>query len=155
MPFVQDSIAIDINEDGRMDLILYQSNNSGPGGYVLQLLISQPSGGFVDETSARLPLQTHQQNGAGFPRFRVGDLNGDGHADILVKLFSNDFSGEVIDFYLNDGTGKFSRVPDLPFAELRPGFLPIDLTNDGYDDFVMQGDPVADGAQILVIRAQP
>lgn len=154
LPSVNDSAAVDINGDDLADLILFQIPESSPGGYVLQLLIAQPDGGFQDATEERLPQQVNQQQGAGIPQFRVGDINGDEHPDIMVKLFSNDFSSSVSDFFLNDGVGNFRRLDETLFDAVSPNFLPLDVTNNGYDDFVVPADPVADGAQFLIIHAQ-
>lgn len=155
LPAVQDSVAADINNDGRDDLILMQNpNNFGPG-YALQLLVSHPTGGLQDETELRLPTQINLENGAGNSTVQLGDLNGDNRFDILVKMWTNDFAGKITDFYLNDGNGMFSRLPASTFQNVSPLFIPIDVTNDGYTDFIFLDLTSSGENQLSLIRAQP
>jgi hypothetical protein len=107
-------LLLDLNKDGFDDLVLYETPAlSGPGSpvsgqpYKLQLLISNGDGTFRDETNARLPVQS--STGIHAPDVSVGDINSDGLPDLLVSLFSPDFSParNVSDFFVNQGGGVF------------------------------------------------
>ncbi len=156
LSIVQDSEAIDLNHDGRDDLVLFQTPAGFAPGYAFQVLISHPGAAFRDETESRLPTQTNQTNGASLPRFYLADFDGDGARDISLKLFGNNFQvgNEVSDFLLNDGCGVFSRLAAAKFTNLNPDSVPIDINGDGYDDFVYDGFR-SDEAKIFVVSALP
>ena len=129
---VMDATALDLNRDGRLDLVLTYEIDSYQSGR-LQVLINHGSGGFVDETAARIGDPTNPINWS--VRTIVADINGDGHADLLLGNMSDQ------PLYLNDGTGRFVQMPlgVMPgnrFDQTRVG----DLNGDGrLDLFAVRG----------------
>jgi hypothetical protein len=104
---------IDLNGDGRPDLILSVTNGGAAGtsdfytvGY-LQVLINDGGGHFHDETAVRLPQST-QPNGGWIKFVQAIDLTGDGAADLVTQWWSP--TGITTKIFLNDGAGKFSSV---------------------------------------------
>jgi hypothetical protein len=78
--------------------------------------------------------------------FIVGDVNGDGFKDLIVKHLASPL---IIKTYLNDGTGKFTTTaPPLSANEII--LAASDLNGDGKDDLI-----VSDLSQIRYRLTQP
>lgn len=108
-----DILAIDVNADGRLDLVLSQTAESPfYAGRGLQILIQQSNGAFVDESSARLPGFDASAPWAMF--VDDVDLNGDGHVDLLL----NGSSLTAPSAFMNAGNGVFLPAgPNTGFPE--------------------------------------
>jgi Ca2+-binding RTX toxin-like protein len=135
-------VVADFNSDGRMDVYIVDSNveiyPSMPNpGAQNRLLLSSGLTGFVDAT-ANLPQQLK------FPHSTTaGDINGDGHVDIIVgDIFGG--TPPTADPYilLGDGAGNFSRSdtllpPDVESGIANPSsILLFDADGDSDLDFV-------------------
>jgi hypothetical protein len=98
-----DIVSIDVNHDGKPDLILSQVPNTPVfyGSGKLQVLTNQGNGTFLDETSKYLPNQQPNQRWTQF--IRLVDLNGDGCTDIVLQT---DFPGpsDVVAYLCSSGS---------------------------------------------------
>ena len=108
-------IAADVDADGDPDLVVA---NAGPD----FVWINDGSGGFTDESAARLPgFDDVSQDIA------AGDIDGDGDIDLV---FGNEARNRL---YRNDGAGRFGDAP-LPLRntpeETRDVHL-VDVDGDG------------------------
>jgi len=137
-----DVLAADLNHDGNLDLV-----GSGWGTHgALMVWLGDGAGNW----SSTNPLEK-----GSFYGLTIGDLNGDGHFDILAGSHRNG-----VRIFLGDGRGDFTRrmspdeviarraksqkltaagVGDLPRPEKNRSFwqvLAIDLDNDGRDDIL-------------------
>lgn len=128
-----DTRPIDLNGDGRNDVVL-----TGSGGYGAQYLgrylLRQEDGSLADcTTSHGLP-----ENGV---PIWIRDLTGDGRPEILIV--ANKAGEHAGGLFLNDGHGKFTRVegPLTNFLERRGPYLirayQADFDNDGLLDLVL------------------
>lgn len=140
---VLDFHPIDLDGDGNLDLLVSEANANGNGARV-QVLMSNGTGGFRDE-SARFPTD--------FPfvdtrfgqfwiyQFETIHFNDDGAPDIYVQL--NDIVGKGAVF-VNNGHGFFAQVPADTFAGATvpfPGFgawdgptlFPVPRSGPGFD----------------------
>jgi hypothetical protein len=104
---------LDLNGDGRPDLIFSVTNGGTPGtsdfytvGY-MQFLINDGGGHFHDETAARLPQST-QPDGGWIKFIQAIDLNGDNASDLVTQWWTS--TGIFTKVYLNDGSGHFSQL---------------------------------------------
>ena len=149
------SIVQDINQDGKLDLIV-------PGAKQTEIWIRTTNGlrrtaridvdvdrwESMDATALSDTLATSFR----IPQLRTSDVNGDGRPDLLVK------SGRVRSFHLQREDGSFATKPDVtldlrifkdttPKAALRPGrtlaggdrqdYESRDLDGDGIPDYVI------------------
>jgi hypothetical protein len=118
----------DVNEDGRLDLAVASHDS-----YEVAVLLGDGAGGFSPAPDS--PAVT---GNAGKPHnhgLRSGDVNGDGHLD-LVAVNSSEGTVAVL---LGDGRGKFAPAPGSPFAA-GPGPYPAalgDVDGDGRLDVVV------------------
>lgn len=137
---VVDATILDLNGDGRSDLILSVELNDYASGGEIRLLVNNGNG-FTDETQARLGTDGKVSDQTWVYRVLTGDVNGDGSPDIVVSMGGGDAS-----VYLNDADGHFTRVTGLlPGLSIYDKLAVADLNGDGMLDFVAQ-HPV-DGAR--------
>ena len=90
----------DVNNDGWQDL--YVVNGRYPAGEPNKLFINNGNGTFSEQARARGVDDPNWGLGAAF-----GDIDNDGDLDLFV---SNYIGGNNL--YLNDGTGKFTKVTE-------------------------------------------
>jgi hypothetical protein len=151
--------AIDVDQDGLMDLVLVGTPTPSYSGWFVQVFINKGNRQFVDETAERVPPgdATGQFGG---PKFwaqpygvEVIDFNQDGAPDFFIN-FAN--GGKVVArdlplVWLNDGTGHFStlKVGDFvtPGNERLLGSSPrLMATRNGYS-FVA---PIANAGSLRI-----
>jgi len=106
-------------------------------GRVLAALLLLPFGVFLVATALRVPLRT-DQDGTSAIGLALGDLDGDGHLDIVL---ARGHHSPVVDAILfNDGNGRFElhRLSDIadPSFSVALG----DLNGDGDLDVVIGND---------------
>jgi hypothetical protein len=128
----------DVTNDGNLDLLLAGSDMLTAN---VAVLVGKGDGTF------QAPLLTTFQspNSAGFPGFRsmaVGDINGDGKADLALL----DYSNAVIYTLLGNNTGNFTFSSTIQ-SFTRGTVSLVDLNGDGKLD-ILTTDPI--GATFLV-----
>jgi hypothetical protein len=138
---VIDAKAVDINGDGKLDLVMTTVVDLFKAG-TTQIWIGDGKGAFANETALRLPIQQTEE---WYTRTQVADLNGDGFVDLLA---SNSHEQAV---FLNDGSGRFAQLPanwlDISqYDRLQAG----DVNGDGRMD-VLAWRGTWDGAEHLTV----
>jgi hypothetical protein len=123
-------ISADLNGDGMLDLLTYGGDPS-PRGF--DVYFGQPDGGLGSPVSYGAEGHTAYSLG-------VGDLNGDGHPDVVMAWAM----GPAVDIYLNDGSGRFRLAGSLETAQIVFAIAVGDLNGDGFADLVLgEADPPA------------
>lgn len=127
-PHVHGVATGDFNGDGNLDLVTenWGSNQvlvlwgDGKGSF-------RPSGTFLDV--GKMPYQ----------RLRVGDVNGDGKADIVTT----NLEGDSVTILLGDGKGGFKQPAGSPFScgDSPFNFAIGDVNNDGKPDLAIVNSP--------------
>jgi hypothetical protein len=150
----------DLNGDGRADV--YVGNIFGEASVNPYLLMNGGGGQFtMDRSGLPQSLATGVSNPDGRKSLAAlfHDVNGDGHADMIVGPYEG--AGLATVFY-NDGGGQFSdaRKMDLPRNEQGGGVFTLaqdikagDLNGDGIDDLVVlstQADYMGWSVQLLI-----
>ena len=137
LPYDSGSFALgDVDDDGDLDAL-----GVWPGSNVNQradlLYINDGHGNFVDETATRLP-DSSGYNGA---QSVLADLDRDGDLDGIILGSSHDPDYVLV----NDGTGRFTRSPQLLpaiYANFWLGGVEVgDIDSDGDIDLALP-DPV-------------
>jgi hypothetical protein len=117
---VWDAFADDFNNDGNIDFVLANDDNS------LSLHYGKGYGYFSDPTFIEIP---------GTPSNIIGkDLDNDYDVDIVITSVTGNF----VSILYNDGFGDFTEFTKRPKMGTKPGCVDIeDLDNDNYFDIIL------------------
>ena len=143
---------VDIDHDGWLDLIetadLTDSNPNRPNvGWRITALYKNNNGIFERKTNL--------VNGAEFTQLgvgsiHVGDVNGDGYADIVNVGWGDNSIGYTARLYVNKGDGTFTRSTYTGLTgNQQCETILADLNGDGYDDII----EISNGAASIHISA--
>jgi len=118
---------VDLNEDGNLD-ILTTSNQQNR----FATMFGNGRGGFSPGPAATFPA------GHGRYAFAFGDLDGDGHLDVIIASGNNEFGepGRVV-MLRGDGKGGFKLLSETP-VPTGPRYVTLgDVNGDGRPDLVL------------------
>ncbi len=131
---MHDIVSLDVNRDGRPDLLLLSSAQRSASDYGLQVLINQGNGTFADETVARLGTSSRVLGGSYCSVLRLADFNGDGWQDFYCADGPVDVPNR---YWMGNGDGTWRPVAAglLP-PGLGLGTHAVDFDGDGRLDLV-------------------
>lgn len=125
-----DSAVLDLNADGRLDLLVL-STRTDYNGMAMQALVNDGSGGFVDQTMTRFGDEARRTTGRYYSRIRLSDLNADGATDFHFGDGPDDYPR----YWINDGQGRFSALPTNALGRYTDfGVHSLDFDGDGRPD---------------------
>ncbi|MBW4028163.1 MAG: hypothetical protein HIU93_12280 [Acidobacteria bacterium] len=130
----------DFNGDGKLDLFLSDDGASGSTLPASSIIFGDNSGTFHTAKAVTLT------SGVSVRKALIGDLNGDGKADIVL-LSAGTVSGYEVTttdraaiVYLNDGQGGFTRGSSFEAGSIAGTGLLADFNGDGKLDLVFAVD---------------
>ncbi len=99
-------VSLDINRDGRADLVMQTTSESYTGSGV-QVLVDQGNGTFADETVTRLGTSSVVFGGSYCGFLRLADFNGDGWEDFYCNNGPENVPNR---YWMSNGDGTWSPV---------------------------------------------
>jgi len=131
------AVLADVNGDGELDLILLGSLTAG-----IEIYSGDGKGNWQLHT--KLPETRPGRNMPG-RALAVGDLNHDGHPDLVVA-----FNRWGLYIYYGDGQGGFSGgpvdvLPRAVFGSIAAALVLADVNKDGHPDIVVNGTTLGKG----------
>ncbi len=116
--------AADVNGDGNLDILV---PNSKPGVRTMTVLLGDGKGQFTPAPAS--PIKTGDDD---VYFVAVGDLNGDGRPDAFLSNNHNDHATIL----LNQGEGRFTRLPPLSMGNRGWYLAFVDFDHDGKPDLI-------------------
>ena len=129
--------AMDVNGDGRFDLIAFDANAVG-------IFLNDGSGKFKESPAAEFGIKL----AGGAISCAVGDYDNDGHPDLAIATKGG------LSLFHNLGNGKFEDVSEkagLKALNQPMGMTFVDYDHDGDLDLVVTGSPLKGRANANVI----
>jgi hypothetical protein len=123
--WVFDVKAADLDNDGRLDLVIADQNEGAPGGR-LYVLLARGSG-----FGQPIVITSPQAIG-----LALADVNRDGKMDLLAGQW---YDASGVQIYLGDGTGRLSPGQFLGAPDVRAIVHAVDINHDGRLDIVSGG----------------
>jgi Ca2+-binding RTX toxin-like protein len=133
---VQERVAADLNNDGKLDLVLVNSSLNS-----INVYMGNGDGTFQPAKTASINVPGTSQN-AGNYYLRTADVNSDGIPDLI---FADALTGKIgIMLGNGDGTFQSGQVINLgqPISAFQ-GFVVADINGDGIPDLIAQETQLA------------
>lgn len=128
----------DYDNDGDLDVLVLGETATSES----TKLYKNQNNVFVEDIAASNLFEDVEFGDAAF-----GDVNNDGHLDLVIQGLSNNIQGSVDPFtglYMSNGVGGFN-APSFPFTFVQEGSLDWnDFDNDGFLDLLLTGKSLDD-----------
>ncbi|MDE1154765.1 MAG: FG-GAP-like repeat-containing protein [Acidobacteriaceae bacterium] len=121
----------DINNDGKLDLVLDDAPFASGSGYNVAVALGNGDGTFAESTQV---ISNYLVSNVA-----VGDINGDGKADLVLsseEVQDNDVSTGGILLLTGNGDGTFNSSSQIATGNFFFGLQLADMNNDGNQDIV-------------------
>ena len=120
--------AVDVNGDGKVDLISANWGTSGQQGNTLTVLTNNGSSGFV--------LASSPVVGSGPYMVMAADVNGDGKLDLITANWGSSGGGNTLTVLTNNGNGIFGSNATLTVGSGSLAVAAADVNGDGKVDLI-------------------
>ena len=134
-PQVANVATVDLNGDGKLDLIASGGGSENEQGIYVQVFLGDGTGDFTNKQTIDLGIGSIKGEPA------VSDFNEDGKLDVAVPISSlgerrGDLS-TMVDIFVGDGTGMLTQVSTATVGQSPHSAVPHDFDGDGHIDLVV------------------
>jgi hypothetical protein len=130
----------DFNHDGNLDLVVANNGDFGQGNGSIEVRLGNGNGTFAVGPVLRSGIEPDS--------VAVGDVNGDGHLDVVAVVQSPVFDWNL-NVFLGNGNGTFGSAIVVPLSQdLVTGVRLADFDLDGHPDIVVS----VDGTKLALLR---
>jgi hypothetical protein len=129
----RDNRPVDVNGDGRLDIVTWAYLPVGDPRGVARLFLAQADGSYVEDPAfAALDVRGYGHN------IVSADLDNDGDVDLFLVEYTHNDPREQFYLLLNDGTGRFAEVADAAGVATRG--WPLEYKSEGAQAVDVDGD---------------
>jgi hypothetical protein len=124
-----DGLFVDVNGDGIADIV-HTTDDDGAAEAIF-VMLGKPDGTFD------APKRLGSPRRVAFPvAVRAGDLDGDGHADLIVR----DLGASSVYYFRGDGAGNFEPAVAIDAGGVVDDVAIADVNHDGRPDIITAND---------------
>jgi len=138
---------VDMNGDGRTDIVAINMGQNGEDDIIIMTYISKGDGTFKEVYKYTEDCQNDEFD-VDQGKFSFGDFNGDGNTDIAAATFRGGYKDRMMKVYYTNNLGQIAEIrkhkdPDEPYydpEDFEQWFIGTnDINSDGQQDIITYG----------------
>ena len=130
--FAETLAPTDLNNDGKLDLVVAGAGPENRTGNFLQTLLGDGAGNLSPKQT--IPLET---TGSIKGAIAVADFDEDGNMDVAMPITFKSPTGPIMHLFFGDGTGNMIQAPDLTPGTEPHSVIAPNVNDDGHVDLIV------------------